>query len=96
MSEHLLVFISVWLKMDGVLLIGTQLAMQWDVGVEEAELDYIERDPRNSTRAITTEVGVSQRRLLLNYKEELYPYHFNNVQTLEPLRVSALLVDPGV
>lgn len=56
-----------------------------DVGVEEAVLNLVERDPRTSTRAVAREVGVSQSFVSkLLRKEGLHPYHFTSVQTLEP------------
>lgn len=56
-----------------------------DVGLEEAVLNCVDRDPRTSTRAVAREVGVSQTFVSkLFRRENLHPFHFTRVQTLEP------------
>ena len=56
-----------------------------DVFVEEHILERVEEDRELSSRKLAAEIGVSKNKLLQTFhKNNLYPYHFNKVQGLEP------------
>jgi hypothetical protein len=59
--------------------------MIWTINTRENILDMVQRSPRLSTRRMASRVGLSRmnvwRRL---HEENLYPYHDQRVQHLEP------------